>query len=302
MEQNEQNLTGADFSRMALPFELDPATVRNRALDLPYGTLPEQKLDLYLPDDPPAGPAPVILYIHGGGWMAGTKRLGALNLVIDAVKRGYALVVPDYRLFPQVQFPEFLFDVKTALRWTRAHAAAYRMDPDRIGVVGDSAGGYGALMLGFTPGHPELSGAQYGWAGYDESVRAVCDLYSPVVLDADEAAWYRESGVQRMLFPTDNGKGMLENAFGTTNPNLLRLMSPTSFVTKDIPPVLIQQGGSDSIVPYQHSAALAARIREVCGDARVRYELYPERNHSDRDFMTSENAGIIFSFFDEYLK
>ena len=299
-------VTAEDFARMATPVDFDTDRVKNKVLDIQYGTLPEQKLDLYLPDDAKA-PFPVIFYVHGGGWYLGTKRLGALDCIIDAVKFGYAVISVDYRLAPTVCYPEFIYDVKTAVRWARANAEKYGFDPDRFGMIGDSAGGHITLTMGFTGDWVEYEGEEYGWAGQSSKLQAICDMYGPSILYADEDAWYRESKVRRMASapPPEGGEqppSMFEQAFGTGNKTLLRVISPYHMVHKNIPPTMIQQGMADAVVPYQHSTLLAERITEICGADRVLLRTYPERNHSDKDFMTSENCMEVLEFFDKYLK
>ncbi|MDD6189063.1 MAG: alpha/beta hydrolase [Clostridiales bacterium] len=298
-------ITKEDLARMALPVDFDTDRIKNKVLDIQYGTLPEQKLDVYLPGDAKA-PFPVIFYVHGGGWSMGTKRLGALDCIIDAVKFGYAVISVDYRLAPTVCYPEFIYDVKTAVRWARANADQYGFDPERFGMVGDSAGGHITLTMGFTANRVEYEGEEYGWAGQSTKLQAICDMYGPSVLYADEDAWYRESKVRRMISaPAADGSeapSMYDMAFGTNNKTLLKLISPISMVHKDIPPTMIQQGLDDAVVPYQHSTLLAEKITEVCGADRVLLRTYPGRNHSDKDFMTLENCKEVLEFFDKYLK
>lgn len=287
------------FGNLFSPVEFDPTVVKNRHLDIQYGTLPEQKLDLYLPDDG-EGPWPAIFYVHGGGWMFGTKRLGAITCIIDAIKHGFAVIAPDYRLAPAVTFPEYVYDIKTAVRWARAHADQYGLDPTRFGMIGDSAGGHITLMMGYTGGHPEYEGEEYGWAGESSAVQAICDLYGPSDLSVDQTVWYRESGVKR--FPYAGKDPGYEPMFGTGHKGLLKLISPISFVVPDIPPTMILQGYIDGIVAYQHSELLAEKIRRVCGEDRVDYRLYPDRNHSDGAFLKEESVGEIIAFFEKHLK
>ena len=299
-------VTPEDFARMATPVIFDTNRVKNKVLDVQYGTLPEQKLDIYLPDEAVA-PFPVIFYVHGGGWYLGNKLEGALDCIIDAIKHGYAVISVDYRLAPGVSYPEFIFDVKTAVRWARAHAAEYGFDPDHFGMIGDSAGGHITLTMGFTGDWVEYEGKEFGWADQSSKLQAICDMYGPSILFADEDEWYRQSKVRRMATaPVAEGEEapptMYDLAFGTRNKNLLRVISPYSMVHKDIPPTMIQQGMVDAVVPYQHSTLLAERIVEVCGADRVHLCTYPERNHSDKDFMTLENCKEVLAFFDKYLK
>lgn len=300
-KKNFTPITEADLAKMALPVDFDVERVKNKVLDVQYGTLPEQKLDIYLPDSAEK-PFPVIFYVHGGGWYLGTKRLGALDCIIDAVKFGYAVISVDYRLVPGVCFPEYIYDVKTAVRWARANAEKYGFDPERFGMVGDSAGGHITLMLGFTAGMPEYEGAEYGHAEQSSALQAICDMYGPAVLYADEDEWYAKSGVRRMIAEQEGGKSMYELAFGTANKSILRLISPISLVKPNIPPTMIQQGLEDAVVAYQHSTELAERIAEVCGPDRVLLRTYPDRNHSDKQFMTLENCKEVLEFFDKYLK
>lgn len=293
----------AILRRMVTPTVFDPSPIRRKFLDVPYGTLPEQKVDLYLPDEGD-GPFPLIIYVHGGGWTMGSKREGALPCIIDAIEFGYAVMSVDYRLAPGVSFPEFLFDVKTAVRWARANAAEYKLDPDRFGMVGDSAGGHLTLMVGFTAGHPEYEGEQYGWPGVSSAVQAIIDMYGPSILDADKDEFLRESGVPAMSFGAPGGKvapSVFDTSF-TPDKRMLRFISPITYVHRGIPPTMIQQGERDPIVPRQHSTILAEKIAALCGPDRVDLRLYPERTHSDGAFMGRENCLEVLPFFDKYLK
>lgn len=278
----------------------DVTSVRNRVLDIRYGALPEQQLDLYYPEQG-EGPFPLLLYIHGGGWRMGTRRICFLDCIIGAVEHGYAVASMDYRLVPGVCFPEFLYDVKTAVRWARANAAEYRLDSERIGAIGDSAGGTLALLLGFTAGMPGWGDEHYGWSGVSDAVQAVCAMYAPTVLDGDEEAWLRENGLRRRIVG-DGKADVYGEAFGTADRETLRRVSPVSLVHPDIPPVLLQHGRADALVPCQHSIFLARRIETLCSPDRVQLRLYPERDHGDRLFLGEANCREVLTFFDRLLK
>ncbi len=288
------------FRKMVAPHVFDVSSVKNSFLDVQYGTLPEQKLDVFLPDRPD-GPVPVIFDIHGGGWAFGTKREGFLDGIINAIHQGYAVVAVDYRLAPAVRFPENLFDVKTAVRWARANAEKYGFDPDRFAMLGDSAGGHLTLMAGFTAGHPEYAGEQYGWAGVRDDLQVICDMFGPTVLDSSSDAFFRESGVKCVRGGSSLGNVMAK-CFGSDD-NLLRLISPISYVSRNIPPTLILQGKQDSVVAYQHSTLLQQRIEEVCGPGRSELILYEDRNHEDYAFYENDElCRTALAFFDRYLK
>lgn len=293
------------LKRMALPTNFDPSYLKRKYLDIQYGTLPEQTLDVYLPDEGD-GPFPLIIYVHGGAWSMGTKTEGALDCIKDALHMGYALMTVNYRLAPKAVFPDFLYDVKTAVRWARAHAKEYLFDPERFGMIGDSAGGHLALMIAFTAGHPEYEGEEFGWAGERSDVQAVIDMYGPSILNADSDKFLEESGVPKISFSSSFGDGnskstIFDVAF-THDVRMLELISPITYVHRSIPPLMIQQGMRDPIVPMQHSTLLAEKIDRVCGEGRVDLRLYPERTHSDAAFMTGENCKEAVAFFDKHLK
>jgi len=289
--------------RCLRPSVFDPTTVKRKKLDVPYGPLPEQLVDVYYPETG-EGPWPLIIYVHGGGWNIGTKRECALPGVIGALDHGYAIISVDYRLAPAVKFPEFMFDVKTAVRWARANAAEFSFDPERFAIMGDSAGAQLSLMVAFADNHPECEGTKYGWEGVSSSVKAVVDMYGPTVLDAYNHAWVLEAGAPDVIRGKDPTKAPLDDMMGFFTPDrdLLPFISPIAYVHKDIPPVLIMQGAMDSIVPRQHSLRLAERITEVCGPDRVELKIYPDRVHSDRDFLTNDTAETVVPFLDKYLK
>lgn len=280
----------------AMTFDTNRA--KRKDLDVQYGTLPEQKLDIYYPDEG-EGPFPLIIYVHGGGWIIGSKRECALDVLFDARKSGYAIMVPDYRLAQVAQFPEFIYDVKTSIRFIRANAEKYNIDPEKFILVGDSAGGHIVLHVGFTCDRPEYEGEKYGWAGVSSKVNAIVDMYGISNLAADEDAWFAESGIKRININPE-GKDLYEYTFGTANMGLREVISPTNMVHKDIPPVFIQHGLDDAIVPVQQSIQLADKIKEVCGEGRCRLTLYPGRGHADKAFKNPENCEELLAFIKDF--
>lgn len=123
---------------------------RKVASDIAYGDGPRRQLDIYAPVATGKGRLPVIMFIYGGSWANGTRE--GYHFAARALSAaGFVTVVPDYRLVPDVYFPGFIEDCAAALRWTRVHAAEYGGDPDRIVLVGHSAGAYNAAMLALDP-------------------------------------------------------------------------------------------------------------------------------------------------------
>ena len=238
-----------------------PADVEE-ILDVEYGTGGERKLklDLYLPKGrTKAGPA--IVFIHGGAWKSGNR--GQMKFYcVKFAERGYVTATVSYRLTGEAAFPAAVHDVKCAVRWLRANAGRYLVDPDRVAVSGNSAGGHLAMMIGYSD-DPSLEGAG-GNNSVSSRVCAVVDFYGPTDLTAEYA---RGHAVVRDFL---GGKAFDEA------PDAYRLASPLFHLTKDDPPTLIFHGTIDSLVPVVQADALAAKLQELKIDhVYERYDGWP---------------------------
>ena len=163
--------TGAQQpNRRALPVGV---TVQKDLAYVPGGH-ERQKLDLYLPKEA-SKPLPVIVWIHGGGWQAGSKEN---NPLLAYAGKGYAVASINYRLSQHAVFPSQIEDCKTAIRWLRAHAKTYNLNPSKIGVAGSSAGGHLVALLGTAGEVKELEGKE-GNLDQSSQVQCVVDLYGP---------------------------------------------------------------------------------------------------------------------------
>jgi beta-galactosidase len=211
--------------------------------DVSYlGTGRSEKLDLYLPerapDDPPS---PAVVWIHGGGGTIGSKsEARAKNVCGTLAAAGYVCASIDYRLGENA-WPVSLLDCKNAVRFLRVHAAEYHIDTDRVAVMGGSAGGQFALLVGFTSGEPELE-PQSPYPGVSDMVGAVVDLYGA-------------TDMQTLQPSTARGKAAPDSA-GEENASRLREVSPVTYVMPDSPPVLIIHGTADADVPFSQSSEL----------------------------------------------
>ena len=211
------------------------------------------KLDLYFPQTGAAQPSPVAVYVHGGGWSAGGKALGGWQLQVaeGLVGRGYLLASLDYRLAPQYKWPAQIEDVKCAIRYLRAHASTYRLDLNRIGAWGDSAGGHLASMLGVADAGAgfDTSG---GYTDQSSDVQAVVDLFGPADLTA--GGW------------GPNASTVIPSVFGVApgqSSDALMRASPVTYVAAGDPPFLIMQGDKDTTVPPSQSQELYDRLQAV---------------------------------------
>lgn len=270
--------------------------------DIPYADLSEsQKLDIYWPDKFD-GPYPVIISIHGGGYCTGDK-VGSDALVAwEGLKRGYAVVSINYRLSTEATFPAQINDVKAAIRFIKAHAAEYDLNPDKIAVWGASAGGTLSALAGATADVKELSDPSLGNSDQSERVQAVVDWCGPMnLLTMDEQ--YEKSGING--YPTDIPTSYGSKYLGrlvTDIPELARLSDPETYITPDDPPVFIQHGAMDDWVPVQQSIEYAAKLKAVLGEDKVYLEIMPGVAHGGAAFNNQDNVNKVLDFLDKHLK
>ena len=214
------------------------------------------KLDLAMPADG-AGPFPAVVCIHGGGWVGGDRKDMA-NTIRALARCGYVAVSPDYRLAPKDHFPAPVEDCKAAVRWLRANAGAYKIDPDHIGAVGFASGGHLACMLGVTDKDDGLEGSG-GNADESSRVQAVVSFFAPTDLTVSD--WN----------PVMTAKNLVPLIGGTLaeKPEAYRKASPLTYAGKNAAPLVIFHGDKDKIVPLEQSRKLTAKITEAGGVARV---------------------------------
>jgi acetyl esterase/lipase len=239
-------------------------------------------LDLYCPKKV-SGPAPVIVWIHGGAWRRGGKRkCPAVALVPD----GFAVASIDYRLSTTAPFPAQIEDCKAAVRWLRANAAKYNLDPDRIGVWGMSAGGHLAALLGTSGGVTELEGSGDNMR-YSSRVQAVCAVAGPTNLpDLTNVGPKRMSAIEGLLggpLEKDNAKAIVA--------------SPIHYVSKDDPPFLIVHGEGDRVIPVEQSQRFYEELKKAGVNATLK--ILPQVGHEGVLMEAVKDAQV---FFDATLK
>jgi acetyl esterase/lipase len=209
----------------------------------------EQVLDLYHPHEPVTG-APVLVYVHGGSWVGGSRRGGGAHLIRELVARGWLCVSIDYRLGPHNRWPAMIVDVKRAIAWVKATIAEYGGDPEFVAVAGGSAGGHLATLAA-------LSGNDFqpGFADTDTSVAAAASLYGVYDLTAlnDDGQPRLRDYVRRVMFDSDLAD----------DPDTWRGASPFWRVDADTPPLFVVHGDRDEIVSVNQARRFAERAREV---------------------------------------
>ena len=220
-------------------------------LDIEYGRVGDRplKLDLYVPKDIEK-PAPGLVFIHGGGWEGGSRKIYKYYTVRYAA-RGYVAATVSYRLVGEATWPACVQDAKCAVRWMRANAEKYPIDPERIAAIGGSAGGHLAMMLGYSAGVPELEG-DGGHEGYSSAVQAVVNFYGPTDLTVERPE--RDHPLVLGLF---GGKRYDEI------PDQYALASPMYHLDTSDPPTLTFHGTIDDLVPIYQADTLAEKLKEL---------------------------------------
>ena len=239
-----------------------------RDVEYAEGAGRRHRLDVYRPRTPVTG-APVLLQIHGGGWVIGNKRQQALPLMYHLARKGWVCVAANYRLSPRATFPDHLVDVKLALRWIREHIEEHGGDPAFVAVTGGSAGGHLAAMVALTAGDPEY---QPGFEDVDTSVRACVPFYGVYDLSGtftgrgpDTLTRFVERVVLKRRLADD--------------PAAFERASPIRRVRADAPPFMVVHGTNDSLVPVQEARAFVEALRAVSSRPVVYVEL-PGAQHA----------------------
>jgi len=279
--------------------------IKRKYLDIPYaGLSPAQKLDIYLPEDG-AGPFPVIVSIHGGAFMGCDKADMQVMPMLEGLKRGYAVVAINYRLSWEAKFPALVQDVKAAMRWIRAHAQRYLLDPNKIAAWGGSAGAYLSTMLGVSDGIPELEDLGLGNPDQSSRVQAVVAWFGPTnFLKMDEQL--AASGLAPQEAERHDGEHSPESLLLgrkiTEVPDLVKAANPETYIRRDAPPFFIQHGTRDPVVPVQQSIEIAKKLEKGIGEDKVILELLEGAEHGDAMFETPENVKKVLDFLDQVLK
>ena len=261
--------------------------------DLVYveGGHERQKLDLYLPEKA-AGPLPLIIWVHGGGWQNGSKD-GCPPLPAGYVAQGYAVASINYRLSGHAVFPAQIEDCKAAIRWLRAHAKDYSLDPQRFGVWGSSAGGHLVALIGTSGDVKEFDVG----ANLEQSsrVQAVCDYYGPT----DFKVFVTTPGYESHATGASPEAKLIGGAV-MQNQDKAGRVNPITYVTKDDPPFLIVHGDKDPTVPINQSELLFAALKQT--EVSAHFHTIHGAGHGGPGFAGKNIDDMVRTFFDEHLK
>ena len=239
--------------------------------------------DVYTPPPGTANGAGILL-IHGGGWVQGDRtQLRGYGILLGRI--GYTCVACEYRLAPQSRWPAQIHDVKAALRWMRANAGVLGIDPAKIAVSGNSAGGHLSLIVAGTPNMPEFEG-EGGNAGVSSEVAACVAFYAPALLYTPRRVLPDQLN---FLF----GEGYAEET--------ARAASPITHVSPSFPPTCLITGTNDELVPYDASVRMFQALKEAGAKAELHaYDGLPHGFDALPDF-GRQTAQVQAMFFDRHV-
>ncbi len=251
----------------------------------------EMQLDLYRPAE--ATDAPLVVWVHGGGWMMGNRWPCPVAFLAD---HGYTVASISYRFAQQATYPAQLHDCKAAIRFLRANADDYGYNADRIGVIGASAGGHLAALLGTTGNDPDTEGDLGDHPDTSSAVQAVYDLFGPTDLaDLDEDIPDDEENTLAAFSPIT----LLLGADPDDRPDLAAAADPAHYADADDPPFLIVHGTNDPLVPLRQSEYLAEKLEAVGVEHRL--VVIEDGGHGGWHYQTEERIAELLVFLGEHL-
>ncbi len=271
--------------------------------DLAYAQVsPNQTLDLYLPAGP--GPFPLVINIHGGGFMMGDKGMLDAPIAEALLARGIAVASIDYRLSGEARFPAAIEDAKAAVRFLRANAGRYRLDPERFLAFGQSAGGNLASLVGTTGNAAMFDNPALGNPGVSSRVSAVIDWFGPSDFALmDEQA--KAQGCTPDHGAADSPESTYLGAPIATVPDKVKAASPLTYIDRDDPPFLLQKGSEDCMVPVGQSELLADALNKA--GVPTEYWVLDGAGHGDMGlwtpiFLSDANVARVVAFAEAHLK
>ena len=268
------------FIKPPMLSEAFKAGVKEKYFDISYADASsEQALDLWLPNERREKLCPVIIHFHGGAFTFGNKGETSAEPMLRGLDRGYAVISAEYRKSGEAIFPAMVYDAKTVVRWVRANAEKYGLDPERIALWGPSSGGWLSSFTGVTNGEEKYEGREQGYGEFSSRVHAVVEWCGPCggFTEMDEA--FKKSGLGA---PDHNDPDSPESRFlGAPIPEIPELVKescPISHIREDVVPFFIVHGGADQVVPVEQSIAFADAINAV-SPGRAKLHVVPGKLH-----------------------
>lgn len=253
-----------------------------------------QVLDLFLPEKSSDKPLPLMIWIHGGAWLGGDQTHPP---VLYLVGKGFAVASIQYRFSTDAIWPAQAYDCKAAIRFLRANAAKYNVDPDHFGVGGDSAGGHLAAFVGTSGEVKEMEG-DLGHTNVSSRVQAVVDWFGPT----DVALMAQQSGPRSIIQhdSPDSPESRLLGGPVQEKRELARTANPLTYIDRNDPPFLIMHGDNDQLVPLGQSVILAKAL--IDAGVEVTMKTIPGAGHEGPQFRNAESQRLIEDFLSRKLQ
>lgn len=246
-------------------------------------------LDIYLPNEG-EGPFPVIIDIFGGGWYFGRKSSHKLEPALNLLKRGFAVVSINYSMSFQAVFPVQVQEVRAAVRFVRKHAKEYHLDPDRIALLGESAGAHYAALAATSAASGALTDTRWPNQDVSDQVQAVIALYCPADIGMMAEYFKIESMVRGndTIIDEYGDRSSIESVLlgGLSGQRewMDKIANPESYVDKHCPPFLFLSGNKDQVVSILQTTHFAAKILHEAGMDKVRFQVVDGAHHDIHDF------------------
>ncbi|MFZ4400103.1 MAG: alpha/beta hydrolase fold domain-containing protein [Bacteroidales bacterium] len=254
----------------------------------------KQMLDLYIPTSVTT-PSPLIIHIHGGAFLMGSKGSGEIPSFTTFYNNGYVCADINYRLSTDSVWPAQVYDCKAAVRYLKANASLYHIDTNKIAVIGESAGGYLVSMLGTTAGVTNLEGLHLGHINVTSRVHAVVDLFGPVnflTMDAEATAL----GFTITTNSANSPESKLMGAAVQTIPERVALANPTTYISSDDAAFFISAGSADMNIPYTQGQNFYNALVPIIGTSNVVFELASGQAHGGSFWHTTAQDAKYLAF------
>lgn len=261
--------------------------------DIVYETIGERKLhlDLYQTKSV-TKPQPLVIWVHGGGWKGGTKNLGLIKIA-GLLEKGFSVASVEYRLSGEAKFPAAVTDCKAAVRFLRANAKKFNLDPDRFGAWGSSAGGHLVAFLGTSGDVKEFDVGSN--LSVSSRVQAVCDWFGPT-----DFLKMNDSKLSKMDHLSANSpESQFLGGHIVKIPETVKKANPVIYVTKDDPPFSIMHGDIDNIVIYSQSELLESALKKA--GVKVVLHKIEGQGHGFRGEAGKKTLNMVVEFFSETL-
>lgn len=256
-----------------------------------------QRLDIYFPEQQPKESLPLIVHIHGGGWMGGSKFPCDARMM---AAQGYVVASVEYRFSQVAKFPAQIQDCQAAIRWPRANADRYHIDAEKVGVIGGSAGGHLSALVGVTGGKKVFAPIGEN-ENMSDAVQCVCDIFGPKNFASVMEQAEKDRNVKN-IFKFNTPSDPYSELIGTklSDKEKTAAVSPITYVDKNSPPTLILHGTHDALVPFAQSEEFEAAMKK--SGATVWLQKFPGAGHGGGSFGKPQVLLLMKNFFDKYLK